>query len=110
MANPIPDDITANRASKTLTIHWKSGETCQYSFSLLRKACPCAVCKGEGPAEDPDLGFDGLNLPLVDSRSTMIKKVELVGNYALNIEWEDGHHYGIYNWEYLMALCPAGDA
>ena len=105
MTKPIPDNITANRETKTLEIRWKSGEICTYSFSLLRQACPCAVCKGEESPQEEDLGFDGLNLPLIDGRATMIKKIELVGNYALTIEWEDGHHYGIYNWDYLKSLC-----
>lgn len=30
----------------------------------------------------------------------------LVGNYALQFAWDDGHHTGIYTWEYLKRLCP----
>ncbi|MBZ0307403.1 MAG: DUF971 domain-containing protein, partial [Anaerolineae bacterium] len=29
-----------------------------------------------------------------------------VGNYALQFTWDDGHHTGIYTWEYLLRLCP----
>ena len=36
-----------------------------------------------------------------------MKSLEGVGNYALNIEWEDGHKYGIYNWHFLRSLCQA---
>ena len=32
--------------------------------------------------------------------------LSLVGNYALNIEWSDGHRTGIYPWDMLRALCP----
>ena len=46
-----------------------------------------------------------LELPIVDVRSTMVRELELVGNYALNIMWEDGHQFGIYNWGYLRDLC-----
>jgi DUF971 family protein len=45
-------------------------------------------------------------MPLEDSMRTQLRKIEAVGSYALTIEWEDGHHYGIYNWHYLRALCP----
>ena len=31
---------------------------------------------------------------------------ELVGNYALKIEWSDGHGTGIYSFEYLRDICP----
>ena len=29
-----------------------------------------------------------------------------VGNYALSIEWSDGHRTGIYSWDMLRAICP----
>ena len=45
-------------------------------------------------------------MKLVDSSATRIKNVEAVGSYALTIEWEDSHHYGIYNWRYFRELCP----
>ena len=30
---------------------------------------------------------------------------EMVGNYALQPFWNDGHHTGLYTWEYLKRLC-----
>ena len=42
----------------------------------------------------------------VDSPASRLKNIEAVGTYAITIEWEDGHHFGIYNWNYLRALCP----
>ncbi len=54
--------------------------------------------------EDPDP--EVFTQPLEDTPATRLKAVELVGAYALTIEWEDGHHFGIYNWHYLRALCP----
>jgi DUF971 family protein len=44
--------------------------------------------------------------PLDDTPETRIKSIEPVGSYALTIEWEDGHHFGIYDWNYLRKLCP----
>ena len=29
---------------------------------------------------------------------------ELVGNYAIRIEFSDGHNTGIYTWEYLKEI------
>jgi DUF971 family protein len=31
---------------------------------------------------------------------------DLVGTYALQLLWADGHKYGLYGWEYLRGLCP----
>lgn len=38
--------------------------------------------------------------------ATSLRKIEAVGSYAITIEWEDGHHFGIYTWSYLRQLCP----
>jgi len=32
--------------------------------------------------------------------------MELTGNYALKINWSDGHNTGIYNFRDLRANCP----
>lgn len=33
-------------------------------------------------------------------------RAELVGRYALQIFWNDGHSSGIYAFSYLRDLCP----
>jgi len=101
-----PSGITANRNTNELTIKWNDEHVSEYSFSLLRHACPCAECRGghANMRSDPDpLVF---SMPNEDSLRTQLRKIEAVGSYAMTIEWEDGHHYGIYNWHYLRALCP----
>jgi DUF971 family protein len=101
-----PIGISADRHEAIMTIRWNDGHVSEYSFSLLRMACPCAQCQGghEHMRSDPDpLVF---TLPHEDSAATRIRSVEAVGTYAVTIEWEDGHHYGIYNWNYLRKLCP----
>ena len=97
-----PTNINADRDQKVMTIVWSDGKMCSYRFGALRDACPCATCRDSSPNEAE---IDPLELPLLDTRATMMRKLELVGNYALTIEWEDGHHFGIYNWEYLRSLC-----
>jgi DUF971 family protein len=104
MNNLKPTGITANRSSSQLIIDWSDGHQSAYSFSLLRHACPCASCRGghEGMSPTPDpLVF---NLPDEDTPATRLKSIEAVGSYAFTIEWEDGHHFGIYTWSYLRAL------
>ena len=105
MAELTPRDFTANREAKILTIEWSNGSSCELPFALLRNACPCAECRGghENMKKEPDP--DVFNLPIIDVRATSLRSLELVGNYAITIEWEDGHHFGIYNWGYLQALC-----
>lgn len=53
---------------------------------------------------------DPKNLSDLDpTRPYTAQKLELVGNYALQFFWDDGHHTGIYTWDYLYHLCPAED-
>jgi DUF971 family protein len=104
-----PANITADRAVRELTIIWKDGHKSIYPFGLLRSACPCASCRGghENMKSEPDEQVFSSQLP--DSPATRMRRIEAVGQYAISIEWEDGHHYGIYNWHYLRALCPCSD-
>lgn len=53
---------------------------------------------------EPDPAVFIVSLP--NNAATRMRNLEGVGSYAITIEWEDGHHYGIYNWHYLRALCP----
>lgn len=34
----------------------------------------------------------------------IIKKIELVGGYAIKITWGDGHDEGLFSWDYLKNL------
>lgn len=103
---PKPTNVTANRIMQVMSITWSDGHQSMYSFSLLRHACPCAECRGghDKMGAEPDPAV--FALPDEDSPTTHLSSIEGVGAYALTIGWEDGHHYGIYNWHYLRALCP----
>jgi len=101
-----PVGIEANRNSSQLTIRWSDGHASEYGFSLLRYACPCAECRGGHANMRSEPDPEVFTRAPQESPATMIRKVEAVGSYALTIEWEDGHHYGIYTWHFLRALCP----
>ena len=104
--NVRPTGITANRRTRELIVTWSDGHESVYPFALLRHACPCASCRGghEGMRSDPDPQV--FFMPDEDLPATRIRNLEAVGTYAITIEWEDGHHYGIYTWGYLRVLCP----
>ncbi len=104
-----PTKISANRTIRQLVIEWNGGHQSVYPFGLLRAACPCATCRGghENMRSEPDPEVFEMVLP--DNAQTQIRKVEAVGTYAISFEWEDGHHFGIYNWHFLRALCPCSE-
>ena len=101
---PRPTGITLDKTAGRLIITWSDGANCRYPLANLREACPCVECRGGhqnmGKQTDPDN-----ILSLMPSRAYGIDSVELVGNYALQPFWTDGHHTGIYTWEYLKRLC-----
>jgi DUF971 family protein len=105
MTHPRPKAITLNKTEHVLLISWDDGAECRYPLNNLREACPCVECRGGhenmGRQSDPDN-----ILVLTPARSYKMEKLEPVGNYALQPFWDDGHHTGMYTFEYLRRLCP----
>lgn len=85
-----------------LLISWDDGHAVTYTLKFLRDECPCAGCRGEtllfGKTLQP------MQLPIFQPGMFDLKKLELVGNYAMQVAWGDGHDTGIYSWEYLLQL------
>ena len=90
----------------TVRITWADDRQCLYRAAGLRRACPCAQCVNEWTGERV------LNAASI-SEELEIKDLSLVGRYALNFRWSDGHETGIYSFRYLRELCeqtPSGSS
>lgn len=101
-----PKKIQVSKSKATLKIEWEDGIESEYPLSGLRSACPCAECRGGHENMATRGSPDMLLIPLQDGRSTVLERVDPVGNYAIQLVWEDGHSYGIYSWEFLRDLDP----
>jgi DUF971 family protein len=67
---------------------------------MLRRACPCALCQGE-----PDALGRVLRPKLEHGpRAFELVKFEVVGGYAIQFYWADGHSSGIHSFDYLRKL------
>jgi DUF971 family protein len=86
-----------------LAVVWEDGHESYYPLEPLRRACPCANCSGE-----PDLfGRISKGAPTaMSARSWEVTSIEAVGNYGIQINWADGHGWGIWTFERLRAICP----
>ncbi len=103
----IPTEITVLREKREVHIQWQGGHESVYSFDLLRKECPCALCndrRSQQPAGGISLTV--LSGPVVKSGEIQATEVKPVGRYAINFVWSDGHDSGIYSYSLLRALCP----
>jgi len=83
-----------------LAIAWNDGAETYLPLEVLRSHCPCAQCGGE-----PDV-LGNVILPSVDytPASFRIRSFEVVGGYALQPSWEDGHNAGLFAFDYLRKL------
>lgn len=91
-----PTNVAVDKSQKTVRIGWKDGHESVYSFDQLRAACPCAECKAYAADDNP------LRQAMIVS--TGLESAQLVGNYAIQFLWDDGHRFGIFTWDYLRSL------
>lgn len=83
-----------------LAIQWPTGEESFVEAKTLRENSPSAENKGES-----DL-FGNISLIRNSKKvsSIALLKFEKVGNYAIRIQFNDGHSSGIYSWDLLKEL------
>jgi DUF971 family protein len=90
---PSPALVIPIEEEKMLRILWDDDLLSTYPFTYLRGWCPCAVCQGHGGEHH-----------FVQVENPELASVSMVGNYALNPRWVDGHETGIYTFAYLRSL------
>jgi len=91
--------VTAERGR--IHIQWQDGSESRIANKALRASCQCALCIHE---------FTGAMLLDVDSipNDLRAESIEPLGNYAVSINWSDGHTSGIFSWEHLRKVCGLG--
>ncbi len=127
---PIPIDERRKPASVKVhvssgagvDITWADQHASHYDFAYLREHCPCAMCndermkKEQGQEKDAQLKKEhaaqasapALSSPLLPMFKPKLaaKSAHAVGNYALQIDFNDGHTAGIFSFDYLRMICP----
>lgn len=106
-ARPLSLDLDRDTA---LTVRWSDGVVSVYPVALLRRMSPSAEAKA-WRAEQQSNPLAVLPDKLAGHHGPVAaKSAELVGRYALRITFTDGHSSGLFSWDYLRALDPAGQA
>lgn len=84
-----------------MAIKWDDGSEDYISLEKLRRACPCAGCKGE--TDIMGNVYRSPEKPLTTKAFELVKMVK-VGGYAIQPVWADGHATGIYSFDYLQRV------
>ena len=93
---PIPTDIQLHTRSRELELGYPGGENYRLSCEYLRVYSPSAEVKGHGPGQE---------VLQTGKLKVAITAIRPVGNYALQLVFDDGHDTGLYSWDYLYQLC-----
>jgi len=101
----IPKKIKLAAGNDALAIEWSDGHLSAYAYRYLRNKCPCATCSELGPPEQSVPS----PFPILGVKPLRPERAELVGRYALQIYWSDGHSTGIYSFDYLRESCPCAE-
>jgi len=92
----IPVAIQLHRQSRTLELGYDDQEHYHLSCELLRVCSPSAEVRGH--SEDQQVLQTG-------KKNVAISEIKPVGNYALQLCFDDGHDTGLFSWDYLYDLC-----
>jgi len=90
-----PTGIQLHTRSRELELTYAGGERFHLGCEYLRVYSPSAEVKGHGPGQEV-LQTGKLNVAITAIRP--------IGNYALQLVFDDGHDTGLYSWEYLYQL------
>jgi DUF971 family protein len=94
--HPVRAEVIGNE----FALVWSDGGESYIPLEKLRRTCPCATCGGEpdvlGHVERPHVSYG--------PQSFELRSFRLVGGYALQPTWNDGHETGLYTFRQLRAL------
>jgi DUF971 family protein len=93
--DPWPTEIRLDREKRALSVAFDTGESFTLPAELLRVMSPSAEVQGHSPEQ---------RVTVPGKRSVRIREVVPVGNYAVQIVFDDGHSTGFYRWSYLAEL------
>ena len=94
--------VTFETVNDLMLFKWEDGLESYIKLKILRGKCPCADCEGEKDVFGNI--YKGDTKP-INENSFLLKGIQPVGYYALRPFWNDGHHSGIYSFEFLRTLC-----
>ena len=99
-ADKVPSGIQLHTRSRELELDYGNDESYRLSCEYLRVYSPSAEVRGHGPGQE---------VLQSGKQHVAITAINPVGNYALQLVFDDGHDTGLYSWDYLYQLCLEQD-
>jgi DUF971 family protein len=97
-------------------ITWADNHVSHYDFSFLREECPCATCNEKRDQDHQHSRKSVASAAPISSPALPMFKPKLraqsatrVGNYAVQINFNDGHNTGIFSYDHLRTICPCAE-
>ena len=95
MTQPLPTALTLHQASRVLEVGFDDGAVFRIPFELMRVYSPSAEVQGHGPGQE---------VLQTGKREVGIDGIDMVGHYAVQPRFSDGHDSGLFSWNFLYKL------
>lgn len=89
---PNPSEIKLHRKSRLLEISFSDGKIFRLPCEFLRVYSPSAEVRGHS---------QGQEVLQTGKKEVNIDRIAPVGNYAIQLDFSDGHNTGLYSWDLL---------
>ncbi|MEM7619585.1 MAG: DUF971 domain-containing protein [Pseudomonadota bacterium] len=94
-SNLFPTEMRLSKDKTKFSLQFNEGTSCQLTAEFLRVHSPSAEVKGHG---------NGPRKLVTGKENVRIVDLEMIGNYAVKLIFDDGHDTGLYTWTYLHEL------
>ncbi len=98
---PWPTELRLSADKDMLALSYENGPSETFSAEFLRVHSPSAEVQGHSPEQ---------RKTVPGKKDVAISSLEPVGHYAIRIIFADGHHTGIFSWQYFAELARDREA
>lgn len=94
-STPWPTEIRLSPDKRTLTVSFEDGARYELAAEYLRVTSPSAEVQGHNKSQKQTVP---------GKTDVAIASINPVGNYAIRLNFDDGHDTGLFTWTYLAEL------
>lgn len=92
---PWPTEIRLSPDKRTLSVRFDDDTAYAFTAEFLRVTSPSAEVQGHNASQKQTVP---------GKIDVGIRSIDPVGNYAVRLNFDDGHHTGLFSWTYLAEI------